>query len=237
MEINIEIDDARDFQKVAYVLDWDKTLKYMLDIRKNWLEVNQLKFISYDKISDIEKNEGLENIINFIEKYCLYNIDYAKQTASLLHDIINKYKDEKSFKAIYSIEIEKINKDLSELAIVEYEIECLLKKLGLKANWKQLMIKAILTGVIKQYDFDNLARYTDKFTYNDWLFDSEIYRPLTRREYTGETKSAIKLHRQWYWLNDESNEDKLGYRKIGKKFKVNYQTVRSGINDYITFLE
>lgn len=52
-----------------------------------------------------------------------------------------------------------------------------------------------------------------------------------------DTKSKIKDFRKWYWMNHETNPNRMGYRNLEKITGVKIETIRSGIRAYANFLK
>lgn len=66
----------------------------------------------------------------------------------------------------------------------------------------------------------------------------EVYESKNPSEtkLNADTKSSIRQHREWYWINHRLNPKFMGYKKIAKDSKQNLETVKSGIKSYLQFI-
>lgn len=220
MKIDIEMDNPRDFTQVAYVFDWDKFLSYTSVLQNVWLNNNLVPY---------------ENFDSWLKGYHP-ELNYTKETASQLEEVAERYHLDKLNKRIDLVEESKRDMELSDLNVFDYEIESLVRKLGLTPTWKKLIMKAVISGKVTDIDWNEYRSSKEQFLYNPWLYDTETYKFIKPRQYKGATKSSVKLHRDWYFLNNKSDKSKLGLRKLSAHYNAPISTISDAINDYKKFL-
>lgn len=220
MKIDIEIDNPRDFTHVAYVFDWNKFLSYTSNLRKVWLNNNLVPYQSFD----IWLKDYHPELI------------YTMETASQLEEVVDRYEIDKVKQQIDIPEESRRDMELSDLNVFDFEIESLVRKLGLTPTWKKLIMKAVISGKVTDTDWNEYRSSKEQFLYSSWLYDTEIYKFIKPRQYKGATKSSIKLHRDWYFLNNKSDKNKLGLRKLSAHYNVPISTISDAIKDYKKFL-
>ncbi len=220
MKIDIEMDNPKDFTQLAYVFDWNKFLLYISNLRNVLLNNNLVPYEDFDKWLKAYHPE----------------LNYTKETASQLEEVVERYQLDKVNKRIDLSEESRRDMELSDLSVFDFEIESLVRRLGLAPSWKKLIMKAVITGKITDIDWNEYRNSKEQFLYSSWLYDTKTYKFIKPRHYKGVTKSSIKLHRDWYFLNNKSDKSKLGLRKLSAHYNVPISTISDAIKDYKKFL-
>ena len=217
MEIEIDIEDNKVFTQLAYILDQDALQDKIHEIRQYWHVADKL--ISYD---------------DFDTWYKLHKDDFA-----LTPDVANYWGEIPDFSftsATTSPSLETIQKITSSNNI-DLELEYLLRKNGLAASFKDMLLKAIVCGEVKMNEWVS-SQFNARFHHEDSFFNIAIYEKL----YSGDTKTEIKRDRCWYWENKRGKKP----LQIAKEIKLKKewiipddfrQTIKNAIDRYDKFLK
>lgn len=217
MEIKIDIENNRAFASVAFVLDQKQLLDKIAEIRLYWELRNAL--IPYDKFDDW---------------YSQHKDDFALTPA------VATYWGEIpdfSFTNTAPAPTQDIIKKIIDSNHIELELEHLLRTNGLKASFRELLLKAIVCGEVKIDDWDRTNSHKT-FPNHDSFFNIPVYEKL----YKGDTKTEIHRDREWYW------EKKKGKTELQIAKDTNHkpehidatdfrQNVKNGILRYELFLK
>lgn len=214
--IKINIENNYIFESVAIFLDQLEFLKEVFRIRKD-LQITQL--VNYN------------------------NLKMYKVTASQkgnFHSLLFDLTKEKEYK-----EWETYNK------LTHDGIEYLLQKFQKSSAFYDIIKFSIICGEVHQLQFNNEPRYildtNLPIQINLDIFESAflIYPETTKKqlldafyEYkTGIKKSNSKdflsRDRDWYWMNNINNENRLGYQKIANIYgSITKEAVGIAIKNY-----
>lgn len=217
MEIKIDIENNKEFASAAFVLDQDKLLNKISEIRQYWELREQL--ISYD---------------TFDNWYALHKDDFP-----LTPDVATYWGviPDFSFTNTAPEPSQETIQKLIDSNHIELELEYLLRKNGLKASFRNMLLKAIVCGEIKTPDWKSTSS-NETFPNHDSFFNIPTYEKL----YVGDTKPEIRRDREWYWENKRGKKPlqiakETHYKEEWREADEFRQNVKNGILRYVLFLK
>ena len=143
MEIEIDTDDLRLFAIIAHVLDQNDVQERIASIRKRW-KVDD--FISVDSFDDWVKGYH-EDVVLTPEAAEIYNNAVERLEVDTLHH------------SITTLEELQMNKQLSDVRTIEYEIQYSLRKLRLPDSFYRILLKAVLCNRVSEEDIPEIRKW------------------------------------------------------------------------------
>lgn len=225
IEVNINIEQTDFFTPAAFILDQDDLFDMILEIRKCWFLDKQL--IPYNKFNNWLKEPH-------------YDFSLTPEVVDYWLAAKNNLLQDFSFTQItYDKPIsEEMSQEIAYSNPMDLEIEYLLRKNGLTANYKEFILRAVVCGEVKLDDWEGTKRDKD-FYHKDWWFNIPRYEKF----YKSRPKDEIKRDRIWYWQFKQGKTDidiarETSFRdhKIDPEdFKENY--VKPALKRYKRFLK
>lgn len=217
MEIKIAIEDTKLFTYAAFILDQDNLLNKTEEIRPYWELRGEL--IPYDE---------------FDTWFTQHKDDF-----SLTPEVANYWGELPDFSFTNTApapSLEIIQK-IADSNHIELELEHLLRKNGLNASFRKLILKAVVCGEVRLSDWAS-TNDTDKFFHEDSFFNMKTYEKL----YKGDTKPEIRRDREWYWENKRGKTPmqiakETSYRSKYIPAEDFRQNVKNAIGRYELFLK
>lgn len=199
-EIRIDIEDTIIFANAAYILDQDKLLNKMHEIRQYWeLRKNLIPYSEFDIWYETHKNDF-----------------------SLTPEVANHWGELPDFSFTQTTTpppIEIIQK-IATSDYMELELEHLLRKNGLTASFRKFILKAIVCGEVKVGDWES-TKEDEKFLNEDSFFNIVKFEKL----YKDDTKTEIKRDREWYWESKRGGKTPM---QIAKETKYRPEWIEPG---------
>lgn len=199
MEIEIDITDLLAYARIAHVLDQDEFMDRVNAIRKSWGLNN---FVPYQNFEDWLKEPHID-------------FSFTSEAAKVLESAKERFETDTTHKNMTPYEELGKNKQLSEVRVIEYELEYTLHKLNLNLNLKPILLKAIVCNKVKKKDLSDEKKIFEG-KYKDWIFDDLYYGYKPKTGTKLDTKSEITRDRQWYWLH-KSGKSYLQIAKVAKE--------------------
>lgn len=254
----IELEDDRLFTQVAYLLDGTGIITEIYEIRerfkikesfkyddfKSWdnhiLELSGFDIEEYWKMEKIEPNKDGSSSKWKIKSKWLQANEKAFFTWAKLRDQYSEvvsharriYRYPKLFDQVVSqaVLFNKVGYFKSAIARLTYEPEYapVAPDVGKEDTVLSIMVSPYSTMKDIQEAFENCK--TGELR--------EIYESKNPSEtkLNADTKSSIRQHREWYWMNHPLNPNVMGYKRIAKFSNQNLETVKSGIKSYHQFI-
>ncbi len=213
--VKIITKDIKVYTSLAYLLDRDGVYEKMLEIRDKW-----------------KLNEGLIDVKQF--DIWLNSphpeIDFTESSANYYQEEVDKFDLENDRNnGVADIELNNKTKMFSNFNQIDFEVEILMREFGINARYKQLIIKAIVCGVVGDDDF---KKEDGRFKY-DFLLDDQKLRFVLERSYKGYKKIEIERDRKMYYENKFGNKTRY---KISDEIDMDYDTAKKSFDRYRDFL-
>lgn len=197
MEIEIDILDDLAYAKAARILDQDAFMNRVNAIRNSWGLKN---FIRYQNFQDWLNEPHIDYSFTAEAAETLNSTNERLET-DVMHGNMSFYD-----------EYDK-NKQLSDVRVIDFELEYTLHKLNLDLSLKPMLLKTIVCNKVKAEDLPD-DRMTNEGLHKGWLFD-DLYYGYKNIEAKLDKKPEIKRDREWYWLKKSG----LTYLRIAQTTK------------------
>ena len=173
--VSIKVTGAAPFTATVFLLDQGHLLDDFSIIRKLW-GLNK-KLVPYESYAHWRQTA--------------HDFPLSPKASGLLYEA----KDTISEGGRYSDDDSKV-REIAFLNRLDFEIEQLLRRYGIPAVFRDLVLRALVCGEVRDGDLQQLKN--DKhFSYGDWIYQvSNVYIPTSKKP---KTKREVIRDRMWYW--------------------------------------
>lgn len=174
MEIEIDISNPVLFALAAYILDQEEVLIRIKEIRKSW---NLARFIPYEEFDNWLNEPHIDFVL-------------TPEAAGVLSSAVERLDTDTQHDSLSSYESFIKNKQLSEVRVIDYELEYTLHKLNLDLKFKPLLLRAIVCNKVTIHDFPE-ANKGQKETKRD-ISDEKSMQKYTKVHFFDKEVKTIK---------------------------------------------
>lgn len=187
---------------LALVLDQEDFLDHVSELRNNWELRNQLVEVENLHIWLTGYHPTFKST-----KWAADVLDSASQKVSV--DSYTNYASSSQFEQKtldFAYQMQQKTKEYDDSNPIDLEVDILLKRFSIPGEFRELIIKSIVCGVISETDYSVIPSNITQTKLGDWFYEGiNIDKRISG--YKADTKNELLRDREWYRLS----------RDLGKK--------------------